>query len=267
MSSTDAIPVPRKNVAYRVTFAIYKNDGTLITGASALDSEVSKDGGTFADCTNEATEIATSSGVYYLDLTSTEMNADCVAVIVKTSSTGAVIPSMVFYPQETGDIKVDVTSNAGTAITAASGRQEVNVSHWSGTAVATVDTAGYPKVTIKSGTGAGEVSLSSGIASVNATQINGSATAAARLALSAAHIVAFTVDTGGGFSPTSTQYETNLTEATADHYKDRVVLWTTGAMADQIQLVTANSLVSGRVRFTVSAGTEAPANGDTAVLL
>lgn len=143
MASTDSIPVPRKNVAYRLTFGLFKSDGTLITAASGLDSEVSKDMGTFTDCTNEATEIATSSGVYYLDLTSTEMNADSVTLLVKSSSTGAVPVVISLYPQETGDIKVDMTS-------------------WNGTAVASPDTAGYPKVTIKSGTGTGEVNLTSG---------------------------------------------------------------------------------------------------------
>ena len=38
----------------------------------------------------------------------------------------------------------------------------MNVTAWNGTAIPGVDTAGYPKVTIKSGTGAGEVSLSGG---------------------------------------------------------------------------------------------------------
>ena len=38
-----------------------------------------------------------------------------------------------------------------------------NVTHWSGTAVATPDTAGYPKVTVKDGTGAGEIDLTSGV--------------------------------------------------------------------------------------------------------
>lgn len=125
MASTDARPIPIKNTAYRVTFPILDADGDLVTGASGLDSEVSKDAGTFADCTNEATEIATSSGMYYLDLTSTEMNADCVAIIVKTSTSGAKTVPIVLYPQESGDIKVDIQSAAGTAwasgaITAAS---------------------------------------------------------------------------------------------------------------------------------------------------
>lgn len=119
MASTDARPVPIKNTAYRVTFPILDADGDLVTGATGLDSEVSKDGGTFADCTNEATEIATSSGMYYLDLTSTEMNADCVAIIVKTSSSGAKTTPIVLYPQESGDILVTVQTVSNDAITAA----------------------------------------------------------------------------------------------------------------------------------------------------
>lgn len=113
MASTDARPVPIKNTAMRITFALLDADGDLVTGAAGLDSEVSKDGGTFADCTNEATEIATSSGMYYLDLTSTEMNADTVAVIIKTSTSGAKTSPIVMYPQETGDILVDVQSISG----------------------------------------------------------------------------------------------------------------------------------------------------------
>lgn len=113
MASTDAKPVPQKGVAFRVTFPILDADGDLVSGATGLDSEVSLDGGTFADCTNEATEIATSSGMYYLDLTSAEMNADTVAVIVKTSSSGAKTTAVVMYPEEAGDIRVNVTQISG----------------------------------------------------------------------------------------------------------------------------------------------------------
>ena len=113
MASSDASAFGRKNVAYRITFPILDADGDLVTGATGLDSEVSKDGGTFADCTNEATEIATSSGVYYLDLTATEMNADTVAVIVKTSSSGAKTTVLVIYPLEDGDIVANMTQVGG----------------------------------------------------------------------------------------------------------------------------------------------------------
>src|SRR5262245_56447730 len=108
MASSDAKPVPQKNVAYRITFPILDADGDLVTGASSPDSEISQDGGTFSDCTNEITEIATSSGVYFLDLTSTEMNADTVAVIVKTATAGAKTTTIIMYPEETGDMRVNV---------------------------------------------------------------------------------------------------------------------------------------------------------------
>lgn len=118
MAATDATAIPIKNQAYRITFPIYDNDGDLVTAAAALDSEVSKDGGTFADCTNEATEIATSSGVYYLDLTATEMNADTVAIIVKTTTTDAKTTVLVLYPAEPADIIVNVKKVNGTDQTA-----------------------------------------------------------------------------------------------------------------------------------------------------
>lgn len=114
MASTDARLFPRKNESYRVTFAIFDADGDGVTSATGLDSEVSKDGGAFADCTNEATEIA--QGFYYLDLTSTEMNADTVAVIVKTTSVDAKSTRLVFYPVESGDISgVELADGAITA--------------------------------------------------------------------------------------------------------------------------------------------------------
>ncbi len=148
MAATDARPIPIKNTAFRAVFPILDADGDLVTGATGLDSEVSKDQGAFADCTNEATEIATSSGMYYLDLTATEMNADCVAVIVKTSSSGAKTTVLVFYPEETGDINVDVSAWLGTApaTPTTAGVPEVDVTHWLGTAAATPTVAGVPEV-------------------------------------------------------------------------------------------------------------------------
>jgi len=134
MASTDARPVPRKNAAFRVYFPLFDADGDLVSGASGLDSEVSKDGGSVTDCANEATEIG-SSGLYYLDLTSTEMDADSVVVIVKTSTSGAKTTPIVLYPEEVGDYRVNVEQFGGSNLTATGGRPEVNASHWGGTAV------------------------------------------------------------------------------------------------------------------------------------
>lgn len=90
------VNVARKGVAFTLIFPIRKNDGTLVTGAAGLDSEISKDGGAFTDCTNETTEIG-SSGFYKLLLTTAEMNADYIAVLVKTSTSGAVNPTIMIY--------------------------------------------------------------------------------------------------------------------------------------------------------------------------
>ena len=108
MAASDSTAIPIKGQAYRVYFPILDADGDLVSGATGLDSEISKDGGTFTDVTAEATEIATSSGMYYLDLTAAEMNADTTILIVKTTTSGAKTTPMVLYPAEPTDIIVNV---------------------------------------------------------------------------------------------------------------------------------------------------------------
>jgi len=229
MASTDARPVPRKNVAFRYYFAIRKNDGTLITTWAGMDSEVDKDGAGFTDCTNEATEIGTS-GYGYIDLTSTEMNADAVGLKITVTNTSALPVVVTLFPEEVGDYRANVEQFGGTAGTFSAGRPEVNTSHWRGTAVsdptvegvpdvnvktwndlatvalplvpstpgrtlnlnvtgqadadvvmwdgesvATPDTAGYPKVTIKDGTGQGELDITSGVTKANTVEFGGMA--------------------------------------------------------------------------------------------
>ena len=116
MSASDAIPVPRKNTAFRLTFPVYDTAGALKSSLASADSEISLDGAAFADCTNEVTEIG-STGFYYIDLTSGEMNADTVAY--KLSGTGINPLTAVLYPEEAGDYRGSVTSIAAGAITAA----------------------------------------------------------------------------------------------------------------------------------------------------
>ncbi len=116
MAASDAIPVPRKNTAFRLTMPVYDTAGALKSSLASADSEVSLDGAAFADCTNEVTEIG-STGFYYIDLTAGEMNADTVAY--KLSGTGINPLTAVIYPEEAGDYRGSVTSIAAGAITAA----------------------------------------------------------------------------------------------------------------------------------------------------
>lgn len=96
----NALPYPVYGAPWGVVFPMLDADGDLVTGATTPDAEVSKNGDTFADCTNESTEIATNSGVYYLLLTGTEMTADVVAVIAKSATAGMKTTTLTFYPRK-----------------------------------------------------------------------------------------------------------------------------------------------------------------------
>src|SRR3954468_8722561 len=116
MASSDALPIPRKNAAYRVYFPILKNDGTIITGWTSAAATISKDGATSASTTNTPTEIASSWGIGYLDLTSTEMNCDCLALKVTVTNTSALPQVLVLYPIEDVDIRANVVDWSGSAV-------------------------------------------------------------------------------------------------------------------------------------------------------
>lgn len=97
MAAGDARAVPIRGQVYRLQFALFKNDGTVISAGAGLDSEISKDGGTFTDCTAEVAEIATNSGHYFIDLTTTETNCTSAVYQLKSSSTGAVVYSTTIH--------------------------------------------------------------------------------------------------------------------------------------------------------------------------
>lgn len=85
---------------------------------------------------------------------------------------------------------------------------------------------------------------------------------------SAGTILRGTVDTAS-FTPTTSQFECDdITEATQDHYKDRTIIFTSGALKDQAKSIFGYQLQGGKGRFTVApALTEAPANNDTFVII
>ena len=119
MAASDAIPVPRKNTAFRLYFAVRNvTNGALITSWTGADSEVSLDGASFADCTNEATEIGTS-GCGYIDLTASEMNADAVVYKLTLTNTNAQTLVVTLFPEESGDYRAAVTDKTGFSLSQA----------------------------------------------------------------------------------------------------------------------------------------------------
>ena len=85
--------------------------------------------------------------------------------------------------------------------------------------------------------------------------------------LAGLRIVSGTVDSTA-VAPTTTAFEADdITEATADHYKYRWVMFTSGVLANQTRDISAYSLNGGRGVFTCTAFTDAPADNDTFVLI
>jgi len=87
-AKTDNLPSGvSKNVALS-NFTFYMTDSDDHVSAKTgltVTAEISKNGGAFSACTNSVTEI--SSGLYKIDYTQTEMNADIVTL--KFTATGA----------------------------------------------------------------------------------------------------------------------------------------------------------------------------------
>lgn len=79
-----------------------------------------------------------------------------VTLAAGTTYTAAATDNISVFPP------VNLSYILGAAVSTSTAQLGVNVVNYAGSAVGTPDTAGYPKVTIKSGTGTGEVSLSSG---------------------------------------------------------------------------------------------------------
>lgn len=108
----NALPYPVYGLPYVVTFPLLDADGDP-TSPSSPDSEISKNGDTFSDCTNEAVEIATSSGICYLSLTGTELTTDIATVRIQ--STGAKTTVLALYPRKLVSIRAGTSASAGSS--------------------------------------------------------------------------------------------------------------------------------------------------------
>jgi hypothetical protein len=111
-SRNNALPYPVYGLPYVVVAPLLDADGDPISPSSP-DSEISKNGDTFADCTNEAVEIATTSGVVYLSLTGTELTTDIAAVRIQ--STGAKTTILTLYPRKLVTIRAGTSASAGSS--------------------------------------------------------------------------------------------------------------------------------------------------------
>lgn len=93
------------------------------------------------------------------------------------------------------------------------------------------------------------------------------AAAATKLALSIGTMQAGTVSHDNTAASTTVFYSDDITEATADHYNGRIVLFTSGVLQYQATDITDYALDTGEGKFTVTALTEAPADNVTFIIV
>ena len=255
-------------------------DWTPATG----DTKVSKDGGNFANTTNNPAAVGGTGSIgWTITLTATELTAAVVDVQIVDSATKAVEDQYLkiyTYGNASAKIAADLSDAVRLGLTAlpnanagangglplsvdTSGR--VDVLKVNGTSQTARDLGA--SVLLSSGTGTGQLDFTSGVAKSNLTQINGASAGATNLDRSARAIVRGTVNTGASTTsiPTSSL---DPAAAVADQFKSRVVIFdrdtTTANLRGQARDITASS--SGGT-LTVSALTDAPASGDTFVIL
>src|SRR5436305_12638256 len=73
-----------KNVAKTIEFRMRDVNGAGLAGTPT--AKLSKDQGAFTTCTNSVSAITGLTGAWYIALTQTEMNADCVWFIASVAS-------------------------------------------------------------------------------------------------------------------------------------------------------------------------------------
>jgi hypothetical protein len=111
MAASDARPQPIKNTAFRFYFSMRNIYGEFATETEDFSVAISKDGNSLALATNTPVEVEGDSGICYLDLTASEMNAD--AVCIRITATGRLSILVVLFPAEKSDF--GLTADAGWA--------------------------------------------------------------------------------------------------------------------------------------------------------
>ena len=175
---------------------------------------------------------------------------------------------------------------------------DCNMVYYKGNSVPTADTSGYPKVTVKSGTGTGELNLSAGVVDANTTKWSGTAVAATdtagypkvtiksgtgtgELDITSGVVKANATSIGssstaatrlgqfmGGvrritvddstFSPTTTAVETSATVDEEDAYLNQAIFFESTGIT---RIVTAYAYTNSKVKLTFAELPAAPSNG------
>lgn len=282
-----------KNAPFRVTFPILNvTTGNPITAAAGMAPKIGKDGGTLTATTNSPTEIATTSGWYFLDLTATEMSADELLFTCSSTSTNAVTYGRV--------LETEPCLHSGVVVSATS----LSVTLPATASAVDPDYVGSP-IEIVRGTGAGQFRTilaytgssktaiidrawgttpdsssvyvirnvqasqmgSDGVVAANAKQLSGSGTAADNL--KALYVGGLTAGTISDTGATTTVFKLDSTfSASDDAYKNALIVFTSGPLKPTAARILAYTGSTRQVTLSSqSTLISAPANGTSVVVL
>lgn len=187
-----AYQIKQSTTAYELLFLMLDSTDH-VTGKTGLSPTVTirKAAGSFASPAGAVTEIA--NGWYKVAGNATDTGT-LGPLLLHATGTGADpvddrYEIVAFDPQDAVRLGITALPNAaaeasggivtrgtGTGqISVAGGRANADVTYWNAAAIATPDTAGYPKVTVKSGAGTGELDVTSGVVKSNLSAILGTA--------------------------------------------------------------------------------------------
>lgn len=271
-----------RNAPYRMTFALRDDTGAVISGATQLDSELSIDGGLFTDTGAEATEIGTS-GVYFLDLDASELQATSAIVIVKSVEALTHVFELPFEPcAESGVVAASSSSVTRLRAGAASDDDFFNgmvceivrgigigqtrtITDYDGTALditldrpwtVTPDTTSVYKIIDIAAQHGSDIVAKTNLAQVGALELPD---------WEFVFRGAFVQTSVDDPSPSATSWTGAAgLSATDDFYNNSTVIFVSGALAGLQRVITD---YAGATRtFTVGALPQAPADGDEFVI-
>jgi len=219
----------------RVKARFYDSLGSLVNPTSPIITLSDPDGGALP-AVSSFTNVSTGVEVADITIATTQDKQQRIVIdVTATVSTSPVHSVASVQFAEDNDL-ADISSNVNTAVEAGQ--------------------IGIDTAAILLDTGTDGVKL-------NATQPSSWAD---KLTTSAGTMVKGVVDSAA-FTSTVTEFETNLTETTPDHYNGRVIIFTSGALVDQAATILDYASAGGRGHFTVSVLTEIPANTDAFIII
>jgi len=277
-----------------------------VTDLATTDVEISKDGTVLGDpdagvtlSLNHSADtgahlviIDTNSDAQYV--TGSDYQVKLIGITVDTQTLNVFIGSFSIenrFMRGTDGANTTVPDAAGVAPTAVENRQEMdsNSTQLAAIALDTGTTLENRQVAIladvtglngdamrgtdganttvpdAAGTAASLHSTTDGLITTVDTVVDAIKVVTDNLADSATTIVSGTV--AATAASTTIFFSDDVTEATADHYNGRIVIFTSGALQNQATDITDYELSGGEGKFTVTALTETPANDDTFVIV